>query len=173
MGSHEIRHGSALHQAFLDDTQRCGSGNGINPEKSLRLNPMGHVRRERNEQEDTSYQSWVEYILSQTSESHLRNPDGHDGADQDHPPRSGRRQVEREQDTRNRSGPVPYGTWLAKQVSGNRPLDKYAREHAHGEHQKLFPAVEHDRNYHRRQQRDHNVAHKDRSGGLRVQVRIR
>ncbi len=96
MCGHQIRHGSALHQAFLDDTERSRTGNGINAEQSLRLHPVGHICREGNEQENTAYESRIEYILSQASESHLRDPDSHDSADQHNPPRCRGRQVERE-----------------------------------------------------------------------------
>ena len=41
----QIGGGRSLHEAFIDDSQRSGSGNRVSAEKSSRDRPVGHVGR--------------------------------------------------------------------------------------------------------------------------------
>ena len=99
---------------LLYDSERSGSRNGVNSEKSLGNLPMGHVSREGDQQEDTAYEGRIEYVLSQASEGHLGYTYGNQGSDEHNPPGSGRRKVEGQEYTGYNSRPVPYRGSLFK-----------------------------------------------------------
>ena len=72
-------------------------------DKSPDWPPVGHGHREGYQEEYPAHQGRVEKVLPETSESHLRDPDGHDGTYEHHPPRRCRRQIQCKEDTCHRS----------------------------------------------------------------------
>ena len=87
-----------VHQPLVDDAERCRSGDRVRSEKASRNRPVGHVGRERDQQEHTADKSRVEDILSETAEGHLCDSDGDDSADEQNPPRCRGGKVESQQD---------------------------------------------------------------------------
>ena len=105
---------------------------------------MGHVGREGYEQENTAYEGRIEHILSKASEGHLRNSYGHDRADEDNPPWSGRWQVQGQQYAGHGRRPVSDSGSFLQAVSCDKMFNQHARQDADCQYQQFLPAIEHD-----------------------------
>ena len=89
----------------------------------MRNRPSGHLRREGDEQEDTTYERGVEGVLSQTAESHLTYTDRYHCTDQYDPPIETGREVEGEQQTREDCREVADGlSLLFEQETADAPF---------------------------------------------------
>ena len=160
--------------AFLaGDAEEGRAGDRIHVlDEALRDGPVGHYGREGDKQEHAGRDGRVEDVLAKAAEGHLGYAYGHHRTDDDHPPGRGGRKVHREQQAGDHRGEVPYGARLLEEPLGDRPFEEHAGRDAHREDEEFGPAIEQDRDYHRRHERDHHVPHQRHRGCAGMDVRI-
>ena len=112
--------------------------------EALRRGPGGHLCRISDEQEDTTYESGVEGVLTQTAESHLTNTDSYYSTDNNEPPVDGRRKVESEQQTREDGREVSDGlALLFEHITADDVLGADTCENRDGSRDQCAPAKLH------------------------------
>ena len=99
---------------------------GVGHREDIRHRPCGHLCRERDQQEDTSHQSGVEDVVTQTTKRHLSNADRGQRTDQDDPDRQVRGNVEGQQHACQDGGTVAKRGLLLHQEA----LDQVLKNHA-------------------------------------------
>ena len=119
--------------------------------------PGSHLHRERNQQENTSHQSGVERITSQTSKCHFSHTDRYQRTDDDNPQRQVGRQVECQQHPRQRGRTIGNrGTFTLQDIFGDSPFKEqagYDRSQCHhhcsqAEHVERYEQGRYQRNQH-------------------------
>jgi hypothetical protein len=99
------------------------------------LRPSRHLDRKTDEQENSTHQGGIEWILPQTAKGHLANANGKESANDDNPKGKITWQVKAQQKTCKDGAAIANSAYVsAKNKFCNGPLKEYAGDHRCGKH---------------------------------------